>query len=77
MFLLAELPDTNECAVNNGGCEHTCSNTEGSYDCSCPDNYFLSSNGHNCTGMYLHVLEHHNYCRFSMHAVERPFTTSI
>jgi len=28
--------DTNECAANNGGCSHTCSNTAGSRTCSCP-----------------------------------------
>uniref|UniRef100_H2Y970 VWFA domain-containing protein n=1 Tax=Ciona savignyi TaxID=51511 RepID=H2Y970_CIOSA len=29
--------DIDECANNNGGCSHTCTNTNGSYVCSCPD----------------------------------------
>ena len=29
------LSDVNECATSNGGCENTCTNTNGSYACSC------------------------------------------
>jgi len=34
--------DTDECKTNNGGCNQTCSNTIGSYQCSCSDGYTLS-----------------------------------
>ncbi|XP_078378574.1 ZP domain-containing protein-like [Oculina patagonica] len=29
--------DLDECVVKNGGCSHDCTNTVGSYECSCPD----------------------------------------
>ncbi|XP_066300018.1 signal peptide, CUB and EGF-like domain-containing protein 1 [Branchiostoma lanceolatum] len=41
--------DIDECSSENGGCEHSCTNTAGSYHCSCSDGYALTSNGHNCT----------------------------
>ncbi|XP_078571570.1 uncharacterized protein LOC144859154 [Branchiostoma floridae x Branchiostoma japonicum] len=31
--------DINECSSNNGGCDHNCENTVGSYDCTCRDGY--------------------------------------
>ncbi|CAH1257267.1 SCUBE1 [Branchiostoma lanceolatum] len=40
--------DVNECLTSNGGCEHTCSNNEGSYTCSCNTGYSLSGQ-HSCT----------------------------
>ncbi|XP_078693848.1 uncharacterized protein LOC144923323 isoform X2 [Branchiostoma floridae x Branchiostoma belcheri] len=39
--------DINECLTNNGGCQHDCVNTAGSYYCTCRDGYLLSQ-GHNC-----------------------------
>ena len=30
-FLLFRFIDVNECAVNNGGCDQVCTNTQGSY----------------------------------------------
>ncbi|XP_020713717.1 dorsal-ventral patterning protein tolloid isoform X2 [Ceratitis capitata] len=41
--------DLNECSINNGGCQHNCINTLGSYDCSCRNGYTLHQNRHNCT----------------------------
>ena len=35
--------------MNNGGCEHNCVNTDGSYHCTCHNGYDIV--GHtNCTG---------------------------
>ena len=45
------LTDINECNTNNGGCEQICTNTMGSYECSCSPRYLLSTNGHSCLGM--------------------------
>ena len=42
--------DINECNTNNGGCEHTCTNVDGSNICSCDEGYTLDSNGNSCTG---------------------------
>ena len=33
--------DIDECIANNGGCEQTCTNTIGSFTCSCTDGYKL------------------------------------
>ncbi|WAR15334.1 MEGF6-like protein [Mya arenaria] len=40
--------DVNECNDNNGGCDHECCNTIGSYVCKCPPGYQLGSDGRAC-----------------------------
>lgn len=40
--------DMDECANNNGGCQHECKNTIGSYQCSCHNGFTLHENGHDC-----------------------------
>ena len=42
--------DVNECLLNNGGCEHACVNTLGSFQCRCPRGYILDSNRRTCIG---------------------------
>ncbi len=42
--------DVNECFINNGRCEHSCTNTDGNFSCSCKTGYSLEGNGFNCTG---------------------------
>ena len=44
--------DINECVSSNGGCQHNCTNTVGSYYCTCIDSvrYTLSEDGHSCIG---------------------------
>lgn len=42
--------DINECTNTNGGCEQNCSNTAGSYSCSCATGFLLHDNNYNCTG---------------------------
>ena len=37
-----------ECAVNNGGCEHDCVDTVDSYYCECHSGYALEEDGHSC-----------------------------
>ena len=44
--------DINECETANGGCEQICSNTIGSFACSCDVGYRLDSNGLNCSGKF-------------------------
>lgn len=41
--------DKNECHTNNGGCDHTCTNTMKSYKCSCDKGYTLAADGQTCT----------------------------
>ena len=42
--------DTDECAANNGGCDHNCYNTPGSYYCTCNGGYYLARDGQSCGG---------------------------
>ena len=45
--------DIDECEIHNGGCDHYCTNTNGSYYCSCQDGYILKKDNSSCEGMYL------------------------
>ncbi len=40
--------DVDECATASAGCQSTCTNTPGSYVCSCPAGSVLNSDGHSC-----------------------------
>ena len=40
--------DIDECSVNNGGCNQTCTNSIGSYQCSCSSGFTLNQDGHSC-----------------------------
>ena len=40
--------DTDECESDNGGCQHICVNTIGSYYCLCLPGYTLHEDGHTC-----------------------------
>ena len=42
--------DVDECAEGLDGCDHNCTNTVGSYYCSCMDGYVLEADNHTCTG---------------------------
>lgn len=42
--------DIDECRLNNGGCDHICRNTVGSFECSCKKGYKLLINERNCQG---------------------------
>ena len=33
------VTDTNECLASNGGCQHICINTNGSFYCTCQNGY--------------------------------------
>ncbi|KDR10358.1 Dorsal-ventral patterning tolloid-like protein 1, partial [Zootermopsis nevadensis] len=47
-FAAVFFTDMDECAINNGGCQHECRNTIGSYACSCHNGFMLHENGHDC-----------------------------
>ena len=50
--------DLDECSTNNGGCQHICKNTIGSYKCSCQNGFVLHTDGHSCKeGKCIHTLE--------------------
>ena len=44
--------DVNECSESNGGCGQICTNTIGSFDCSCNLGYELNSNRFSCDGKH-------------------------
>jgi len=44
------VTDTDECLENNGGCNHMCNNTEGSYHCLCRKGFYLTSDNKTCIG---------------------------
>uniref|UniRef100_A0A669F2C2 Metalloendopeptidase n=1 Tax=Oreochromis niloticus TaxID=8128 RepID=A0A669F2C2_ORENI len=40
--------DKDECSKENGGCQHECVNTFGSYSCQCRSGFVLHENRHDC-----------------------------
>ena len=42
--------DINECQSRNGGCQHGCIDTHGSYRCMCRDGFKLRSDKRSCDG---------------------------
>ncbi|XP_075714976.1 bone morphogenetic protein 1 [Rhinoderma darwinii] len=47
-FKATYYSDKDECSRDNGGCQHECVNTQGSYICSCRSGFTLHENKHDC-----------------------------
>ncbi|XP_025950725.2 tolloid-like protein 2 isoform X2 [Dromaius novaehollandiae] len=47
-FKVHFFSDKDECSKDNGGCQHECINTFGSYVCHCRNGFLLHENGHDC-----------------------------
>ena len=43
--------DVNECQTSNGGCNQTCTNIDGLFECSCGAGYTLAANDLDCDGI--------------------------
>ncbi|KAK0134700.1 Dorsal-ventral patterning tolloid-like protein 1 [Merluccius polli] len=43
-----QVRDKDECSKDNGGCQHECVNTLGSYVCECRHGFILHENKHDC-----------------------------
>ena len=54
--LFFQLPDINECDTDNGGCDHNCTDSIGSYDCSCDIGYILATDNHGCNGKSINIV---------------------
>ena len=48
--IIVSCIDINECDEEIDGCAQNCTNTAGSYTCSCSTGYRLGSDGHSCYG---------------------------
>ena len=48
-----EQTDRDECALGINGCSQICTNTNGSYTCSCYLGYQISSNNRTCVGKHI------------------------
>ena len=46
------ISDVDECQINNGGCNQTCTNTYGSFQCSCGLGYILATDSLDCDGKH-------------------------
>lgn len=49
--------DIDECLENNGGCDHFCRNTVGSFECSCQKGHKLLTNERTCQGESLFTVQ--------------------
>ena len=58
--------DTNECGNNDGGCNQTCVNTVGSYNCECDEGYNLNSDEHGCDGKTCTITYNTNVSQLKM-----------
>ncbi|KAI5100082.1 bone morphogenetic protein 1 isoform X1 [Silurus meridionalis] len=47
-FTATFFSDVDECSRENGGCQHECVNTFGSYSCQCHSGFTLHTNLHDC-----------------------------
>ncbi len=61
--LLTFYADVNECFTNNGGCDGLCTDTRGSYTCSCGSGFVLGSNAHSCDGEFIKFQSNHTFRR--------------
>ncbi len=52
------LVDIDECSTNNGGCAQVCTNTDGSFMCSCNSGFVLADDLATCNGEIENI---HNY----------------
>ena len=56
------VADVNECAEDTDNCAQICTDTDGSYVCSCASGYLLTNDSHGCDGMpHLSI----SYCAIS------------
>ena len=52
--------DINECTSRSHNCVQVCTNTAGSFTCSCNSGYTLAADGHSCTGIVYFSVSYKN-----------------
>ena len=52
-YCILSPSDIDECALGTDVCDQTCTDTLGSYACSCMTGYTLDANGRSCNGMQI------------------------
>ena len=52
--------DINECTSRSHNCAQACTNTAGSFTCSCNSGYTLAADGHSCTGIVYFSVSYKN-----------------
>ena len=50
-IILYHFTDIHECSEGISGCNQVCSNTIGSYYCTCFEGYYLGGDNHTCLGL--------------------------
>lgn len=50
MYNICSVTDIVECDADNGGCDQTCTNTIGSFFCTCLIGYTTPDDGFTCNG---------------------------
>ena len=45
-----DISDIDECAIDDGGCSHNCTNMDGAFECGCPTGYTLGADFRECMG---------------------------
>ena len=61
--ILTNYSDIDECEQGSAQCDHNCTNTPGSYFCTCMDGYVLESDHHTCTG--------NDYAKLCQHTIDK------
>ena len=61
--IFVTFKDINECYERSDDCDHLCTNTIGSYNCSCRDGYYLHQDGKTCLGKQIHIQKPVKYVR--------------
>ena len=58
-YPIAHPTDIDECTNGTDDCQHTCTNTLGSFVCGCYSGFTLDANGVNCTGRCMAIISEH------------------